>query len=67
MAVLESHDNENNTNHQALYACCPACAYRLCQCYAGTHTMQMCPKCKADVDIQTDNHYVKITLIAKPH
>lgn len=55
-----------DTDYDFLYACCPACTYRLSQSCIGTRSRQTCPECKALLGITVTDDSVIVRLLEKP-
>ena len=55
-----------NSDFDFLYACCPACTYRLSQSCIGTRSRQTCPECKALLGITVTDDSVIVRLLEKP-
>ena len=57
---------EDNNEYDFLFACCPACTYRLTESAIGTRSRQTCPECKALLGITVIDKTVIVRLLEKP-
>ena len=65
--TIPLHPGEEETNeYDFLFACCPACTYRLSLSGIGTRARQTCPECKALLGVTVIDSAVVIRLLEKP-